>query len=165
MAKQKRIGRQTKPAKAGTRVPLSLRVTAEMKANLEGAAEMKGRSLTQETEFRLEQSFERQGLLRDVLTIAMSGDWADFLEEHAAHLSALAPEYADVAQEVILSVIEMHADHLKAREKGRDLLNLTAAQKAKLGEVKNYAAFFRSTTAAMRDAAVEDLVATRKKRK
>ena len=44
----KRIGRPTKPPKEGERVQLGLRVTPEMKKQLEEAAIRKGRSLSQE---------------------------------------------------------------------------------------------------------------------
>lgn len=54
--KRKRIGRPTKPPKAGERVPLGLRVTPQMKKQLERAAIKNGRSLSQEAEFRLERS-------------------------------------------------------------------------------------------------------------
>ena len=57
-APKKRIGRPTKPPKAGERVPLGLRVTPEMKKRLERAAIRKGRSLSQEAEMRLERSLE-----------------------------------------------------------------------------------------------------------
>ena len=49
---------------------LGLRVTAELKNRIEGAANEKGRSLSQEAEFRLERSFDREELLPEVLTLA-----------------------------------------------------------------------------------------------
>jgi uncharacterized protein YjbJ (UPF0337 family) len=58
----KRIGRPTKPPKAGERVTLGLRVTPEIKNKLEKVAIEKGRSLSQEAEFRLERSFDREAL-------------------------------------------------------------------------------------------------------
>lgn len=42
----------------GERVPLGLRVTADIKEGLDAAAERAGRSQSQEAEFRLERSFE-----------------------------------------------------------------------------------------------------------
>jgi TraY domain len=53
---KKRIGRPTKPPKPGERVPIGLRVTAQMKRKLEEAATEKGRSLSQEAEMRLQNS-------------------------------------------------------------------------------------------------------------
>jgi hypothetical protein len=67
---KKRIGRPTRPPKPGERVTLGLRVTAELKNRIEGAANEKGRSLSQEAEFRLERSFDREELLPEVLTLA-----------------------------------------------------------------------------------------------
>ena len=68
---KKRIGRPTKKPKPGERVPLGLRVTPKMKERLEAAATKKGRSLSQEAEFRLEMSLasDRQ------LILAYGGAW------------------------------------------------------------------------------------------
>jgi len=66
---KKRVGRPTKKAKAGERVPLGLRVTAELKSRLDDAAKRSGRSQSQEAEFRIERSFDRQDLLTEVLTL------------------------------------------------------------------------------------------------
>jgi predicted transcriptional regulator len=62
-----RTQREDKP---GERVPLSLRVTAELKQKLDAAAEKSGRSQAQETELRLERSFEREELLSEALVLA-----------------------------------------------------------------------------------------------
>jgi hypothetical protein len=58
--KTKKRGRPTKAPVAGERIPLSLRVTADLKRKLEAAAD--GRSLSQEAEFRINQSFAYEGL-------------------------------------------------------------------------------------------------------
>ncbi len=55
--RKKRIGRPTKPGTAGQRNPLGLRVTAETKREIEAGALKSGRSQSQESEFRIEQSF------------------------------------------------------------------------------------------------------------
>ena len=55
--------------RVGERVPLGLRVTAELKAKLDEIAESSGRSQSQEVELRLERSFDK--------------------EQHAAEVSAL----------------------------------------------------------------------------
>jgi hypothetical protein len=65
----KRIGRPTKPPLSGERIPIGLRVTPEMKTQLDTAAKQNGRSLSQEVEIRLERSFDRQKLLPEVLTL------------------------------------------------------------------------------------------------
>jgi hypothetical protein len=49
---------------------LSLRVTPELKRRLDAAAEHCGRSQSQEAEFRIERSFDRNDLLTEVLTLA-----------------------------------------------------------------------------------------------
>lgn len=66
---KKRVGRPTKSPE-GERVSLGLRVTADIKRRLDAAAEASGRSQSQEAEFRLERSFDRQGLLEEVLFLA-----------------------------------------------------------------------------------------------
>lgn len=68
--KAKRRGRPTKPPVAGERVPLSLRVTADAKQRLEASAEQNGRSLSQEAEVRLEQSFRDDDLLPQLMAAA-----------------------------------------------------------------------------------------------
>lgn len=58
------------------RAPLSLRTTTVLRDRLESAADMNGRSLTQEVEFRLERSLET-----DALMTALVGD-----QSHAQNL-------------------------------------------------------------------------------
>ena len=60
-----RIGRPTKAPVDGERVQLGLRVTAGVKRRLDMASVESGRSLSQETEMRLEQSFLPVMTLRD----------------------------------------------------------------------------------------------------
>jgi TraY domain len=57
------MGRPTRPPKPGERVTMGLRVSAEMKRRLEKDAVKAGRSLSQEAEIRLEQSYDRQWIL------------------------------------------------------------------------------------------------------
>lgn len=66
MDKRKRLGRPMKPPTPGERTPLGLRVTAETKRKLEAAAIESGRSLSQEAELRLEQSFEREWIVKSL---------------------------------------------------------------------------------------------------
>jgi hypothetical protein len=72
---KRRVGRPS----VGERVPLGLRVTPEMKARLDAAAELAGRSQSQEAEFRLERSFDRGDLLPDVLSLAYGRQMAGIL--------------------------------------------------------------------------------------
>src|SRR6478735_1716299 len=76
---RKRIGRPVVEAAPGVRAGLSLRVTSELKTELEEAAESNGRSLSQEAEFRLERTFANQSLLDDVLTLAYGDRLAKLL--------------------------------------------------------------------------------------
>lgn len=61
----KRMGRPTKPPVPGERVPLGLRVTAEIRTKLEEAAVKSGRSLSQEAEIRIEATFTRDLFLAE----------------------------------------------------------------------------------------------------
>ena len=70
MKTKKRTGRPTKAAKPGVRASLGLKVTAEIKGKLEFAASGSGRTQSQEAEYRLEKSFDREELLGPILEIA-----------------------------------------------------------------------------------------------
>jgi hypothetical protein len=67
---KRKVGRPGREPTPGERVGLSLRVTPDTKRALDTAAECAGRSLSQEAELRLEQSFRNQDLLFQVLDIA-----------------------------------------------------------------------------------------------
>lgn len=59
----------TRKVKDGDRVPLSLRVSPEVKKRLDNAAEYTGRSQSQEAEYRLMRSFEHQLFLTEALAL------------------------------------------------------------------------------------------------
>ena len=67
---KRRPGRPHREPDSGERVGLSLRVTPETKRSLDAAAAAAGRSLSQEAELRLEQSFSRQALLSGAMSLA-----------------------------------------------------------------------------------------------
>jgi hypothetical protein len=58
----KRRGRPAKEPTEGERIPFSLRITADLKRDLEGAIAVSGRSLSQEAEYRLNRSFSDDSL-------------------------------------------------------------------------------------------------------
>ena len=60
MAKRKRIGRPPKPAKERKSVNFTFRSRGDMRDRLRAAAAMSGRSISEEIEFRLEQSFQEE---------------------------------------------------------------------------------------------------------
>jgi len=80
--------RQPKP---GERVSLGLRVTPEMKRQLDRAAERSGRSQSQEAELRLEQSFRDQGSMINAMELTYGGT-ASFI------LRLLGPMMREVGQ-------------------------------------------------------------------
>jgi hypothetical protein len=57
----------------GKRHALGIRTTKQLKDLLQRAADSSGRSIAQEIEFRLEQSFERERTLADGMTDALGG--------------------------------------------------------------------------------------------
>ena len=65
-----RPGRKPRLAKQGQRVSLGLKVTPEIKNRLDAAAELNGRTQSQEAEVRLQQSFRTEDLRDQVLELA-----------------------------------------------------------------------------------------------
>jgi hypothetical protein len=68
-----------RPPSPGERVPLGLRVTKELKARLDRAAEASGRSQSQEAEFRLESTFNAENAVIDALDLAYGRHWTGIL--------------------------------------------------------------------------------------
>jgi hypothetical protein len=62
MAKPKRRGRPTTKGREGEKATLSIGASAALKGQLQEAADRNGRSLSQEAELRLEQTFREEGL-------------------------------------------------------------------------------------------------------
>jgi hypothetical protein len=67
---KRRRGRPLKPAKAGERASLGLRVSGDLKHRIDQAAQRAGRTQGQEAELRLERSFHEQELLPQILDLA-----------------------------------------------------------------------------------------------
>jgi hypothetical protein len=88
MHERKKTGRPLKPAEAGTRVSLGLKVTGEMKNLIDAAAAKSGRSQSQEAAFRLERSFDRIELLPEVLALAYGRELAGLILALAATMDA-----------------------------------------------------------------------------
>jgi hypothetical protein len=85
--------------KPGERVPLGLRVTPDVKSQLDKAAEQSGRSQSQEAEFRLEQSFRDQRIFDEALTLAYGPEGAAILAmvgELIKSIGFWAPQFAMV---------------------------------------------------------------------
>ena len=72
-------GRPTQEATPGTKVSLGLTVTADLKARLDQEARRTGRTQSQEAQWRLERSFDRQDLLDEVLALAYGPQTAALL--------------------------------------------------------------------------------------
>jgi ribosome assembly protein YihI (activator of Der GTPase) len=117
----KRVGRPIKEVEEGERAALSLRVRPMIKKKLEDAADLNGRSLSQEAEFRLEHTFDRQSLLMEVITLAFGKDWASFIIFNGARFKQFNDETADrlrrMMDKLILSYdAEEHYRPLAQRE-------------------------------------------------
>jgi hypothetical protein len=82
MQTRRRPGRPARQLLAGERVPMSHRVRPELKQKMDRAAAENGRSVAQEIELRLEQSFRSEALRDQVLELAfgrIDGDLMYFL--------------------------------------------------------------------------------------
>jgi hypothetical protein len=66
-------GRPRLPDIEAKRGAIGLRVTSELRSTLEKAAAKSGRSMSQEAEFRLEQSFHSEQQLGDAMRVAFGG--------------------------------------------------------------------------------------------
>ncbi len=75
----RRLGRPSKSPKPGTRASLGLKVTADIKQRLDEAARANGRTQSQETEVRLEQSFRNELLLPQLLDSAFGPEASGLL--------------------------------------------------------------------------------------
>jgi hypothetical protein len=70
MVKKRPVGRPVKKVKPeDRRVTLGLRVTPQLKRQLARDAEKTGRSLSQEAELRLEQSYDREWVAKFVMAV------------------------------------------------------------------------------------------------
>jgi hypothetical protein len=78
MKREKRNRLSTKIAEQERQRPATIgfRISPELRKRLERSALARGRSLSQEAAFRLEQSFMKQDLLADVLTLAYGAEEA-----------------------------------------------------------------------------------------
>jgi hypothetical protein len=86
----KRAGEKfIRPREEHARATLSLRVAPKLKATLEEEAVKRGRSLSQEVEYRLERSVERVELLDDVLTLAYGEQIKEEVVSHANLLQGI----------------------------------------------------------------------------
>jgi hypothetical protein len=80
MMKKRKIGAPPKRnPRPGERFTIATRVQRELKLRLDAAAEASGRSQAQETELRLERSFDRTDLLSEVLSLAFGKELAGLL--------------------------------------------------------------------------------------
>jgi hypothetical protein len=61
---------KSKGAEAGKRYPLNMRTTFEVRRELERAAAATGRSLAQEAEHRIQQTFQNQKVLQEALDLS-----------------------------------------------------------------------------------------------
>lgn len=88
----KRRGRPSREPTQGERVGLSLRVTPQTKRDLDHAAEMSGRSLSQEAESRLEQSFQEETRIPEIMNRIYGSQLADFLMSIGSILREWGPQ-------------------------------------------------------------------------
>jgi len=88
-----RRGRPTKAPDPGGKASLGLKVTPALKTRLELEAQQSGRTQSQEAEFRLERSFDRQDLLTDALVLAYGPKLAEIIQALAQAMATGATIY------------------------------------------------------------------------
>ena len=74
------MGRPPKPPTPGELAPLSVRITAALKARLQAVADEAGRSISAEVESRLEDSFnkaEAEAMMKEVREIRAENQFAE----------------------------------------------------------------------------------------
>ena len=108
MIMPRRVGRPIKEPDPGERAALSLRVRPLIKKRLEDEAELNGRSLSQEAEFRLEHTFDRQTLLKEVMTLGFGEDWGRFLLYWGTWLKRFNPQTSERLQNIIEHAVLSH---------------------------------------------------------
>jgi hypothetical protein len=79
MKQPKKRGRPTKEAVEGKRYALGLRVSADVKSRLDNGAKANGRTQSQEAEWRLQLSYDREDLLTEVLELKFGPSLAGLL--------------------------------------------------------------------------------------
>lgn len=94
----RRVGRPRRDHDEGERVGLSLRVTPEIKRALDVAAESHGRSLSQECELRLEQTFREESIVSQVLVALRNADSVERQDKLDASLRDLNLMLAELRQ-------------------------------------------------------------------
>lgn len=100
---------RTHKIQQGDRVSISLRVTPETKARLEAAAQQSGRSISQEAELRLEQSFRDQ----DAMLSAMENAYGRSLAGLVALIGAVMHGTGPMA-----GALNLRADQTRAWSPG-----------------------------------------------
>jgi hypothetical protein len=86
-----------KKAPKGKRYPLNMRTTRELRDRIEAAAHASGRSLVQEVEYRLEQSFQRGEA--EATQAALDDDKIDDYVVPLSEIGLWSPEYARIRQQ------------------------------------------------------------------
>jgi TraY domain len=109
MERRKRGGRPGREPVEGERVKLGLRVTAELKRRLDAAAEASGRSQSQEAEYRLERSFERNDLLIDALILRYGRTHAGILLVLASMMQTVGTSHLAISRRASLKPPFLHA--------------------------------------------------------
>ena len=109
------------------RSPLNLRTTSELRARLDAVAAQNGRSITQEVERRLEQSFEDNPhrKLGDPIPGVFSDEMRTILRGHHA-FAQLIEAVAETCAETIKAANRKNRDEIEVRTAMRAALNVVA---------------------------------------
>ena len=125
---------------AGKRYPLNMRTTLELREKVERAAKASGRSLVQEVEYRLEQSFEVQSITAAVAEAAADAyasagaATADAAEAYREALNAYRE--AGIASEHALNFSMMLSRYLLTADTDPSARDLLEHLREIVGEIK-----------------------------
>jgi hypothetical protein len=124
MAKPGRFGgRPGSKPKPGERVHLGFRVPPTLKRRLEQAAGHSTRSISAEAEFRMQQSFDKQDLLPEVLSLAYGRGLAGMLMQLGEHMHDAGITAAILKNGTTTEWLKDPDAFAKAIEAGRALLD------------------------------------------
>jgi len=99
-----------------TKADIKIRLTEGLRSRIERTAKQRGVSMNAEMIERLENSFVKQGLLKEVLTLAYGPQWAAFLSDADA---AGVLRFREEDKEVLRKRVNAFIDALPEKEKGK----------------------------------------------
>jgi hypothetical protein len=122
VSEKHRTGRPLKEHPAGTQVTITLQVPAELKLKLQAKAVSSNRTLSQESQRRLERSFSAQALQEDAVSLAAEAAHAQFSKRLTDELAARAKtDTEQVAKQLAEQLAELRRLGTELAARGTEL--------------------------------------------